>query len=278
MINTSSAYKNTLYNGHRNFIRKATLYLSDNSEIPITDADICQGGFKFDSATTSSGSFEIGNIIIEKFTILLNNRDDKFSAYDFYNTTLWTYAGLVLDDGSEEWLRKGVFTVKEPDFSDGVITLVCYDNIHKFDIPYTNSKLTYPATRKQIVADICQVCGVTDNTGEFDGYNETVETRPEDKSLSCRDILSFIAQISGLYGRCDNTGGFKFAWYEKIQYDGNGDVSDSDNLDGGNLTDYTSGDTADGGDFTDYTSGDTVDGGTMISSSPSNTGNFHNIY
>ena len=278
MINTSSAYKNTLYNGHRNFIRKATLYLSDNSEIPITDADICQGGFKFDSATTSSGSFEIGNIIIEKFTILLNNRDDKFSAYDFYNTTLWTYSGLVLDDGSEEWLRKGVFTVKEPDFSDGVITLVCYDNIHKFDIPYTNSKLTYPATRKQIVADICQVCGVTDNTGEFDGYNERVETRPEDKSLSCRDILSFIAQISGLYGRCDNTGGFEFAWYEKIQYEGSGDVSSSDSLDGGNFTDYSSGDTADGGNFTDYSAGDSYDGGTLISSAPSKTGNFHNIY
>lgn len=267
MINTSQAYKNALLNDQRSFIRKATIYLADGTELSITDADILQGGFKFDAATSSSGSFDIGAVVIQKFTMRINNIYDTFSIYDFYDAVIWSYAGMKFEDGSEEWFRKGVFTVKEPTSTNSVLSLTCYDNIHKFDIAYSNSTLAYPATRKQIVADICNICGVTNNTGQFDGCDEIVETRPED-TYTCRDILSFIAQICGLYGYCDNAGAFCFGWYNTTAFD---DIIAG--LDGGNLKDYTSGDTADGGDFTDYTSGDTVDGGDF-----EDDRNYHHIY
>lgn len=268
MINTSQAYKNALYNNHRKFIEKATIYLVDGTELSISNANILQGGFKFDAATSSSGSFDIGMIVVQKFTMRINNIYDEFSTYDFYDAQIWCYAGMELEDGAEEWFRKGVFTVKEPDVSNGIVTLIGYDNACNFDTAYSNSTLTYPATRKQIVTDICNLCGVTDNTGQFDGCDEIVETRPAD-TYTCRDILSFIAQIGGLYGYCDNAGGFCFGWYDMTAFDGIGD-----GLDGGNLTDYTSGDTADGGNFTDYTSGDTVDGGGF----EDDFRNFHHIY
>lgn len=254
MINTSQAYKNALYNNHRKFIEKATIYLVDGTELSISNANILQGGFKFDAATSSSGSFDIGMIVVQKFTMRINNIYDEFSAYDFYDAQIWCYAGMELEDGAEEWFRKGVFTVKEPDVSNGIVTLIGYDNACNFDTAYSNSTLTYPATRKQIVTDICNLCGVTDNTGQFDGCDEIVETRPAD-TYTCRDILSFIAQIGGLYGHCDNAGGFCFGWYDMTAFDGIGD-----GLDGGNFTDYTSGDTVDGSDFED------------------NSRNFHHIY
>lgn len=266
MINTSLAYRKTLHEGKRNFVQKATIILKDGAQLFITSENIWSGGFKFDSATSSSGSFDVGAIVASKFTLRLNNIHDDYSLYDFADAIVAPHAGIILEDGTEEVFQKGYFLINKPDVYSGIITLTCYDNISKFDTLY-NTNLTFPTTRKEVVAEICSICGVTDNTGDFDGYDEII-TEKLDNTYTCREVLSFIAQAGGLYGYCDNTGAFCFGWYDANAFD-----NLKTGLDGGNFFDYASGDTADGGNFENYSSGDTVDGGNFVE-----TGNYHHVY
>ena len=93
-----------------------------------------------------------------------------------------------------------------------------------------------------------------ESTG-FDNSTLVIQERPTDENLTCREMLSYIAQMAGGYVWEDDNGKISIKWYEEVDY------GTESCLDGGDYADYDSGDTADGGDYTDYDSGDTADGG-----------------
>jgi len=75
------------------------------------------------------------------------------------------------------------------------------------------SNLIYPANLLQIFNDACTVCGVTPGTATFLNSNYVVQERPEG-DLTFRDILSYVAELSGSFARCNRTGAVELAWYE----------------------------------------------------------------
>ena len=69
----------------------------------------------------------------------------------------------------------------------------------KFDKAYSESKLSYPTTLGQIVRDACEVCGVTLGTPTFEYDDYVVDSRPDDESITFRQILQWVGQISCHY-------------------------------------------------------------------------------
>lgn len=272
MINVSNEFKKLMAEDERKFLIYLDITLRDGTALEqLNNSDIWENGFKIDDGVTPSGQFTVGSCIINKLTITLNNIYDKFSTYDFDSAVVTVYMGLELSDGRIEKIRKGVYTVDEPQYDGTTITLECLDNMSRFDEDYSNVKTTYPATLGEIVKDICAYCKVTLNTPAFDNYTYEVRGRPADESLTCRQVLSYCAQLACCFGKCDSYGRLEFRWFEQGIFEKN------DNLDGGNFDEgspsYLSGDTADGGNFNDYSSGDTVDGGTFDDLEA-----FHHLY
>lgn len=261
MINVSGEFKELIWNGNRNYLTYADIQLSDGTVLNIDNSHIWDGGFIIDDAVSATNEFQIGSAIINKFKLVLNNIYDDFSDYSFEDAIVTVYIGLELPDGTIEKIRKGTFMVSEPKGQNSaLITLECLDNMRKFDKPYTESTLSYPATLGEIVRDACSCCDVTLQSVTFDNDNFVVNKRPNDEAVTFREILSWTAQLAVKFCRCDAYGRVVLGWYNQAaleRYDG---------LDGGfydKSTPYASGDNADGGSFIPWNTGDNYDGGTF---------------
>ncbi|WP_394918175.1 tail fiber domain-containing protein [uncultured Robinsoniella sp.] len=267
MVNTSLEYRKALYEDKRSFIPKVNILLSNGTVLELSGSQIMQGGVKIDDGVSSPGSFDIGSAVIGKLTLNINNMQDEYSDYNFTDAVVTVFVGLQLESRIE-WLKKGVFSADDPTSTQSVITLECLDNMSKFDKQY-DGKLSFPANLQTIVNYCCSKCGVLLNTNQFDNYTYRVEKSPfgENPQVTYREIISYCAQIAGCYARCNPDGRLELKWYDTAAFPA------LDDLDGGNLTDYSSGANIDGGSFTNYSSGDSGDGGEFTTKLP-----YHHIY
>lgn len=260
MINTSNEFDNQIMDA-REFILTANVTLSDGTVLALNDTDIMQGGMEFEDATSGTSSFQIGAAIINKHTLTLSNYDGKFDDYEFTDAVVRPRIGLQLSE-TVETLNKGIFTVDEPNSAGGLIILECLDNMHRFERAFSEVELSFPTTLGNAAMVICTHCGVSLATTTFTNWNHTIQARPDDKALSCLDMISYIAQCAGCFARCNVNGALEIKWYDMTAFE-----SES-NLDGGSFdtstTPYSDGDNADGGNFTDYNLGDSFDGGTFL--------------
>lgn len=258
MKNVSTAFKNELYKGNRNYIKSARIILSDSTIINIDNSDFWNNGIKVENAVSSNGSFDIGAVIIGQLTLTLNNIEEKFSDYDFTNAKIDNVkVGLKLPDNTIESLAYGVYTVNETSYNGSIITITAYDNMYKFDKPYSKSNLIYPATLNEIVRDACSVCDVTLQTVNFDNDDFVVNEKPADEAITFRNVLQWVAQIACKYCTIDEYGRLVLSWYdmnvlENIQH-----------LDGGRFSPWTNENTVSGGTFSPWTAGNIYDGGTF---------------
>ena len=149
--------------------------------------------------------------------------------------------------------------------------MTAYDNMAKFDQPYTESKLKYPATLGQIVADACSVCGVVQESANFPNRNYTVKERPTDEALTFRQVLTWVGQIACRYWQCDAYGRLTSGWYDTAVF-GRHNGMDGGSFDEGTPV-YGTGDSADGGSFMPWTDEDSLDGGTFESLQE-----YHHLY
>lgn len=261
MLNASSSFKKELYKGNRDYLLHTDLTLADGAELPLEDSAHMEGGLSIEDAVSSDGSFDIGAAIVNKCVLTLNNIYDDFSAYDFTGAEAIPYVGLQLPDGTVEALRKGTFTVEEAKYNGSVITLTCLDNMTKFDKPYSESPLTYPATLGRIVRDACERCGVQLGTLTFPNDDFIVQSRPSDGATTFREVISWAAQIACCFCRCDAYGRLELKWYDQEALETAG--LDGGIFDKGNPSVYESGDDADGGGFNPWSEGAAFDGGSF---------------
>ena len=215
MINASSAFRAALKNDNRNFSGSCTITLASGKSIPIDSSQLWDNGFVVDDSTSNTGGFDIGSAIVQKFTLRLNNMYDNFTECDFTGAVI-SNVKVSLDLGDkQESVPKGIFTVNDTSYDGDIITLECLDNMHKFDVNYSKSNLAYPATLLQIVQDACRCCGVTLATDslQFEYYNYVIQKKPDDSTITFRDVLTWVGQISGHFWKCNKSGQLSAGWY-----------------------------------------------------------------
>ena len=254
----SSTYKSIIASGEtRLFHVRINMTLADETALVLTDSDIMSGTFEMESASSGESSFDIGSAIIGMCKFSLENFDERFTQYDFFNATATVWLKL---EGDSEYIRIGFYTVDEPKYNGGIVSLELIDNMWKFDKPIP--AMSFPITCGAAVNALCLECGVTLATQQFRGYDYTLTVAPE-QEMNCREMLQYIAMICCRFCDMDDTGALRLRWYDRGS-------RPEDSLDGGtfntNTTPYSDGDTADGGNFTNYYSGDDYDGGDFIDS------------
>ena len=221
MISTSDTYNRIINANGRKFYSGATVTLQDGTELELDERHLmADGGFKIEDAVTEPDKFQIGAAIINELTLKINNYEGDFNAYDFSGAVIKPWVGLLTKVHWKygeivEKLNKGIFTVFEAPTVGDTITIVADDNMAKLDVAYSNSTLEYPATLGEIAADVCSTCGVTLATASFPNSDYIVTERPSESSITCREILSYVAELAGCFARCNTDGEIEIRWYEE---------------------------------------------------------------
>lgn len=215
MRNLSTEFKEQQNSGNRNYLKYADFTFTDGSTLSITDKDLWSNGFKFEDAVSQSGSFDIGAAIVNKLTLQINNFSGKYTDYIWDGARVVCHIGLELSTGIEK-IRICTMTVTDAPYQNtAIISLTCEDSMRLFDRDYSDSKLTYPATRLQIIQDACEVCGVTLQSTRFDNDDFVIQNRPDDSSITFRQVIAWIAQMGCQWAKCDEYGRLCFGWYER---------------------------------------------------------------
>lgn len=257
VTNISDAFKKKLRTHLQNYIQKADILFFDDSgnvtkKIELGMDELMDNGMSYASGTSNTDTFDIGAAVIGSASIAVSNENDWLSNYDFENAKIIPYVGITLDDGTKEYIKKGVYNMENPSVKGTVIVLETLDNMSLFERPLSDAGLIYPTTAKRALQAICDACGVILKTTSFTN-DDIVIDNPEDVNITCLDAVSYIAQISCKYARCDADGKLELKWYDMTP------ISE-DRLDGGRLDDYNTGDFAYGGNFT-YMGSNIFDGG-----------------
>ncbi len=180
-----------------------------------------------------------GNLIVDNLNIAVDDMLQDVDWYDEYNTinfegaTIIPQVALLLSEPEEqdyflaapqpaefeteaqeiwEYVPLGRFTVDEVVKSRNSIKLKAIDNMIELDRPYSLSKLGYPANLYQIYVNICNVADVQIGTVSFTNSDYVVDERPEG-DYTLRDILSYVAQLSGSFARFNRNGALELVWY-----------------------------------------------------------------
>lgn len=247
----------------------ADIVTASGEKIPVSDSELWANGFEVNDSTSSNGTFTIGALIAGKLKIKLNNIYEDYSKYDFDKASVTTYISKSFSDGTTEKLKIGEYRVSETSYDGSLITLTCLDNINNFNREY-DSNLSYPTTSYEVVRDACIKCDVPFTMARFDNSDYVINEIPSDnQKLTYGQVIAYILQLSGLWGKCGHDGELLIGWYDMSQFD-------SRSYNGGTFntktTPYSDGDSVDGGTF-NYSDGDNADGGTFAEAR-----NYHNIY
>ena len=189
---------NALFSPSRRMTVRAVITTSDGTLLRLTAADFKSGGIKLSEATSGTGSFDLGSAVISKLTVTLNNSDGRFNAAGFVGGEVNSIQiGVTLPDDSTEWISLGMFDIDSVRYTGTAVELVAYDHLARADKGLPS--VTLPVTAGTLLRAVCTHCGIVYDGRDFLHDDYSVDVLPD--SASCRDVISWIAQIAGCYAR-----------------------------------------------------------------------------
>ena len=200
---------------------QAFITFADSTTMTVGEDKIWQGGFTIDRACSGQSAFELGACVIGEFKLILNNAYGDFDGLSWYGATVRPQFEAWSDDARTTSLGTtslGLFDVIEVNTNGTRVKLTCYDNMYKFDIPYSEAEayLVNPAfyTPLQLVQACCTAAGVScgvNNQTWFDALNVASDYHigyqaQETKASTCRDALVNVCLVAGCYSYIDYNG------------------------------------------------------------------------
>lgn len=184
----------------------------------LSEKDILSGGFAIDRASVSGSKIEIGSVIASEVKLKLNNSDGKFDNVTFEGAEMYIQLGVKdwNDENSDLTLIPlGYFTIDEAPRILDEVTLSAFDRMLLFEKTVDINLLTFPTTISELLPRICNLCNVRLKTSVSDLPNKSysISEAPTDKDLTYRQILSWIAEITGTCCFFDWDGELVLKWY-----------------------------------------------------------------
>ena len=94
-----------------------------------------------------------------------------------------------------------------------------------------NSRLPFGCCKKwdKTLRNVCFCCGASLAAQTFFNSDYEVKLRPEDEKITFREIISYVAQLSGSFAKINSNGELALNWYDYTSFKFN------DYLEGGNF-------------------------------------------
>ncbi|MCR0294056.1 tail fiber domain-containing protein [[Clostridium] innocuum] len=196
MITTSNKYKTAVSKSGRHFQLKIDIAGTEYTGVK---------GFKLKGGTNSSEQITFGDAVSSYIEFILTDVPK--------NTILKgrqaiPYIGLELDDGTVEWIKKGVYNLEKPVRSGEFIKLTAYDN---FALCYKGFFTALSGNQKIVVIlqEQCKKIGI-EYAGGADDVAYNVDTL---QGLTIIEAVSVLASYCGKNAIMDKDGKLRLVWY-----------------------------------------------------------------
>lgn len=170
------------------------------NDVTYTDSDIIS--FNYNAGSIVGESFAIGSTYANSIKLTLCKIVEGLKQLDEVIPEM----GIVLPDGSIEWVKLGTFIISEevnPDRNENRTSLECTDKMIMLDDIY-ESKLKYPARIRDVALEIANLAGVEIEQVSFGRL--MVNTIQKPVGYTYRQALGLIAQFEAGYVCFDRNG------------------------------------------------------------------------
>ena len=224
MINVTSAFRDVLKSGNKQYQIAGTITLSDSTTIAVSNSNIIAGSLVWDDALCGDDSFgALGAAPIGSLTFSLDNRNNDYTDYDFYDAEVAMKIGLQTTLGLEQ-IFKGWYIIEDVDYTGASINIKAVDFMSKLDKVYTSS-IVYPTTLGVIAQDICTTCGLILSSANFPNASYEVSAPVLADDTTFREVLSWVATLAGCFVRMNVQNRVEFGWFDTDT------LADYDNID-----------------------------------------------
>lgn len=204
MINASNTFREKLEAGEP--VRMMVdITFPDRTKKTINE-DIMNGDNGFSDCADSS-SFPIGAVVCKTLTLSINNDQEQWKNYNFYNAKVHAYLKV---NGLEEKIDKGTYTITEPEQYSDIITLTALDDMYKANKTYT-SGLKLPQSLINLVRDACGTLKIGMNLNMEHG-DIIIRSIPD--SMTFRQLFGYAAMVESANARIDYSGNLRFVKWD----------------------------------------------------------------
>lgn len=192
----------------KNFMVRPTLRGAINNE-SFTAEDILEGSFRCCNQCTDVSEVKVGGVFVGELRMTILS-DFTRNRTDWVGSTVTFEYGLWVNDKFEYIpAPSGVYTIYEALWTEEGLEIVAYDNMAKFDKPFT--PIYSRSTPYAWLSILCRSAGVELGTEELiirDMCNGQAEVMiPTDYVVnSCRDLVSYLAALLGGFATIDRRG------------------------------------------------------------------------
>lgn len=197
---------NALSNTGARLYTKLT-YEENGNTIIVSDADEIQD-ITISHKCNADNYLEIGTTCSAELTFSIYN-----PTYNLENKELTLYEGIEVS-GAIEYLQIGLFTVYETSKSGNTITFTCYDRMQLADIDFTPDE-TMTMTDTALLSEISSQTGLS-YVLPSDWVTHSIVS--VSNLYTCKEYISYIAQLQGKNAYINASGVLAFKWYETQSY------------------------------------------------------------
>ena len=214
MINVSDAFKQKLQDGEKVW-QEVEITFPDGTVKTAKD-EIMGENCTFSDCAESS-SFPIGCVISKSMTLELDNSQDQWKNYYFYQAKVHAYLKMQIDASTVETIDKGVYTITTPEQYGETLNFTALDDMYKANAAYA-SNLALPQSVETLVRDACETLGIPFG-GTMQHGNLIISEIPE--NMTFRQLFGWAAMLETANARLDNRGYLQFIrWdFSNVQED-----------------------------------------------------------
>lgn len=178
----------------------------------MTNADT-MGGVTYKQSLNAGTDLQYGCAAMSE--VSFSFRSDNFDSGTVFEGQKFTLQMSQVESGEDDYQTIGLYTVYSVKKRGGKTSVTAYDNMMLFerDVTAYLKPLVYPITVYTVLCGICDYCGVTlVNTAVNNGdYN--ILNKPSVTGATCRNMISYIAEIAGCYAKITTDGKLSFETY-----------------------------------------------------------------
>lgn len=237
MINVSNTFKEKLQDGEQ-VIEIVEITFADGTTKTLEN-EIMIGNNDFSDCAESS-SFPVGATVCKTMRLELDNTEDQWKDYNFYQAKVHAYLKLqtsvaesasesiwmddfyepILDtDGNSivlsraasedryETIDKGVYTITTPEQYGEILSFTAMDDMYKTNAKYY-SALTLPQPIMALVRDACESLNIPMGFSSMAHGNVIVTALPD--NMTFRQLIGWAAMLETANARIDNRGYLQF--------------------------------------------------------------------
>ena len=237
MINASNTFKEKLQDGEQ-VIEIVEITFADRTTKTLEN-EIMIGNNDFSDCAESS-SFPVGATVCKTMRLELDNTEDQWKNYNFYQAKVHAYLKLqtsVVESASEsiwmndfyepildtdgnsivlsraasedryETIDKGIYTITTPEQYGEILSFTALDDMYKTNAKYY-SALTLPQPIMALVRDACESLNIPMGFSSMAHGNVIVTALPD--NMTFRQLIGLAAMLETANARIDNRGYLQF--------------------------------------------------------------------